>query len=75
MDRFAFFYMLTDHQLNQHYLLKNAIFFFSCYSKTSLDSSSLADQKPSLLFTYHFSQYPRSPSDYAMNQHLMTLAP
>ena len=48
---------------------------FSCYSKNSLDSSSLADQKPSLLFTYQFSHYPRFPFDYPMNQHFMTLAP
>lgn len=48
---------------------------FSCNSKNSLDSSCLADQKPSFLFRYQFSHYPRFPFDYSMNLHSRSPAP
>ena len=43
--------------------------------KNSLDSSSLAEQTPSLLFTYQLNHPPRFPFDYPLNQHSMTPAP
>jgi hypothetical protein len=42
--------------------------------KNSLDSSSLADQKSSLLFTYQLHHPPRFPFDYLMNLHPMNPA-
>ena len=57
---------------------------FSCSSNNSLDSLALADQKPSLLFTYQLNLYPfwfpgkfpgKFSFDYPMKQHPMTPAP